>query len=197
MLVTLTLSGWAGLGNGSVIVAVSMGASSVLLFAAPHGRFSQPWPVVGGHGLAALAGVTCAAWIADSRLAAACAVGLTIALQLLFRCLHPPGGGTALGAVIGGAAVKSLGAAYVFSPVLANALTLVGLAVVINYPFPWRRYPAAIAQLPPSPSPSPSPDDGPTHAEVEQVLRSFDSFVDISEEELVRITTALARLRRR
>ncbi|MGB9128125.1 MAG: HPP family protein, partial [Thiobacillus sp.] len=35
--------------HGGVLAIASMGASAVLLFAAPHGALSQPWPVLGGH----------------------------------------------------------------------------------------------------------------------------------------------------
>ena len=36
-------------GHGGVLAIASMGSSAVLLFAAPHGAMSQPWPVLGGH----------------------------------------------------------------------------------------------------------------------------------------------------
>ncbi len=49
-------------GNAGVLTIASMGASAVLLFAAPHGAMSQPWSVFGGHLVSALVGVTCARW---------------------------------------------------------------------------------------------------------------------------------------
>ena len=56
-----------------------MGASAVLLFAVPHGPLSQPWPLVGGHLISALVGVSCAKLIPHSAVAAAAAVSLAIA----------------------------------------------------------------------------------------------------------------------
>ena len=43
----------------SVMIVPSMGASAVLLFAAPHAPFSQPWNVIGGHAVSAIIGVAC------------------------------------------------------------------------------------------------------------------------------------------
>ena len=48
------------LGHSAVpLMIASMGASSVLLFAAPHSPMAQPWSFVGGHLISALIGVTC------------------------------------------------------------------------------------------------------------------------------------------
>jgi CBS-domain-containing membrane protein len=40
----------------ALMIVPSMGASAVLLFAAPHAPFSQPWNVIGGHGISAIVG---------------------------------------------------------------------------------------------------------------------------------------------
>ena len=60
-------------GNGLQILVTSMGASAVLLFAVPHSPLTQPWPLVGGHVISALIGVTCAIHVPDIWLAAALA----------------------------------------------------------------------------------------------------------------------------
>ena len=82
--------------TGAPMLVTSMGASAVLLFAAPHGALSQPWPVAAGHVVSALIGVTCARYIGNVELAAACAVGLSIGAMHQFKFIHPPGGATAL-----------------------------------------------------------------------------------------------------
>lgn len=133
--------------EGAAWIAASMGASAVLLFAVPHGPLSQPWPVFGGHLIAALLGVTCAWLIRDTLLASAGAVALTILAMQYLRCIHPPGGATALAAVVGGEGIRALGYMYVVTPVLLNVLILLLLAVALNYPFPWRRYPTALARI--------------------------------------------------
>lgn len=132
-----------GMEGGATLVA-SMGASAVLLFAVPHGALSQPWPVLGGHVVSALIGVTCAKFIPDPTVAAALAVALAIGAMHYLNCLHPPGGATALSAVIGGVAVQQLGYQYVLTPVLLNAVTILLIAIAFNYPFHWRRYPLSI-----------------------------------------------------
>jgi len=173
----------------SAILVASMGASAVLLFAVPHGQLSQPWAVLGGHVIAALIGVTCAQLIANEFLAAGAAVGLAIGVMYYARCIHPPGGATALSAVIGGEATHALGYHYVITPVLINVTIILVVAIAFNYPFPWRRYPAYLQKR----SQEQQADidtDGPevlAHGDFVYALSQIDSFVDISEYDLLRI----------
>jgi CBS domain-containing membrane protein len=132
--------------SGSVGLVASMGASAVLLFAVPHGPLSQPWPVFGGHLVSAIVGVACAKLIAQPMLAAPVAVGLAIGSMHYLRCIHPPGGATALVAVIGGEPVHQLGFHFVLTPVLWNAIVILAVALLFNYPFTWRRYPLALTK---------------------------------------------------
>jgi CBS-domain-containing membrane protein len=132
--------------NGSPLIIASLGASAVLLFAVPHGPLSQPWAVLGGHTLSAVIGVTCAELPGDKYIAAALAVGLSIAVMHYCRCIHPPGGATALTAVIGGDAIQGLGYQYVVTPVLTSACVILAVAVLVNLPFSARRYPIALGQ---------------------------------------------------
>lgn len=177
-------------GPQAAALVASMGASAVLLFAVPHGPLSQPWPVLAGHVLPALIGVACARHLDEPALAAAAAVGLAILVMELLKCIHPPGGATALTAVLGGDAVHELGYRFAFAPVLANAAVMVALAVAINFAFPWRRYPAILSR--PAVRAAPRAFDPPSHAEVLAAVRDLDSFVDISEEDLIRLAKRLA-----
>ena len=132
--------------NSAVIIVPSMGASAVLLFAVPHGKLSQPWALFGGHMISALVGVTCFKLVGDPFLAAALAVGLAIGAMHMLGCIHPPGGATALAAVIGGPAIHQLGFKYALTPILINTLVIFVVAVGFNMLFPWRRYPASLAR---------------------------------------------------
>jgi CBS domain-containing membrane protein len=177
-------------GSASALIVASMGASAVLLFAVPHGALSQPWPVLGGHVISACIGVTCAGAIPQPFLAAGLAVGLAIGVMYYLRCIHPPGGATALSAVIGGESVHALGYQFVITPVLLNALVILAVAVLFNFLFAWRRYPAALA----SHRPPPSSEDANrmqyspiAHEDLVYALSQIDSFVDISEDDLLRI----------
>jgi CBS domain-containing membrane protein len=175
--------------TGSGMVIASMGASAVLLFAVPHGQLSQPWPVLAGHVLSAAIGVFCARNISHPALAAACAVGMAIAAMHQLKCIHPPGGATALTAVIGGSGVRDLGYAFVWHPVLLNAAVMIIIAVLFNYLFRWRRYPAFWHERYKR-----QPGDVEiSHADVVSALESFDSFVDITEDDLVRLHQLLSR----
>jgi CBS domain-containing membrane protein len=129
-----------------VIVLGPIGASAVLLFAVPQGALSQPWQVIGGNFLAAAVGVTCYKFIPDTLLSASVAVALAIGVMHYLRCLHPPGGATALTAVIGGDEIHDLGYSFLFEPVLINVLVIVAIAIMFNYAFHWRRYPAHLAK---------------------------------------------------
>jgi CBS-domain-containing membrane protein len=177
-----------GMAHG--LVVASMGASAVLVFGVPHGALSQPWPVVGGHLVSALIGVTMARFVGDPLLAGPLAVGLAILAMHYARCLHPPGGATALAAVIGGDAVTALGYGYVLAPVLENVLLLSAAGFLFNFPFRWRRWPAALVRAPvTAPPPAPVAGAGPTleHADLVYALTEIDSFIDVSEGDLLRI----------
>lgn len=173
--------------SGAAAVIASMGASAVLLFAVPHGQLSQPWPVVAGHVFSAILGVTCARLVPIPEIAAALAVCLAIGAMHQFKCIHPPGGATALTAVLGGEAIQRLGYGFVIYPVLLNCVLMVSTAVVFNLFFGWRRYPAYLGR-----PKTPPPPDTPTHEEIVEALRSIDSFVDVNEDDLIRLSRILA-----
>lgn len=168
-----------------VPIVASMGASAVLLFGVPHGALSQPWPLLGGHIVSAIVGVTCAKLIGDPILAAGLAVGCAIGVMHYLRCLHPPGGATALVAVIGGPTVHALGYQYVLTPVAVNAAIMFVTAFAFNALFPWRRYPAALyerCQVPAAPKLRDI-----DHGDFVYALSQLDTFVDVTEDDLVRI----------
>ncbi len=187
LLVFLVSRGFLG-ESAALLVAASMGASAVLLFAVPHSALSQPWPLLAGHAASAAIGVACARLLPDPLLAAPLAVGLAITAMHYLRCVHPPGGATALIAVIGGPAVQGLGYGFVLAPILLNAVALLAAAVAFNSLFPWRRYPASLARPRAQPAPGKAAAYGPiAHEDFVYALSQMDSFIDVSEEDLVQI----------
>lgn len=178
---------------GAAIMVASMGASAVLLFAVPHGALSQPWAVLVGHVVSAVIGVTCARLVGDTMLAAALAVGLAIAAMHYLRAIHPPGGATALSAVIGGEPVHALGFQFVLTPVLVNALIIVTVAVAVNALFWWRRYPAALGRKAETADTGETMPAGITHADFKAALAEIGTFVDIQEDEFVRLRTLMRK----
>jgi CBS-domain-containing membrane protein len=120
----------------------SFGASAVLAYAAIRSPLAQPRNLVGGHVVSALVGVACwQAFGAWPWLAAALGVSLAIAAMLLTRTLHPPGGATALIAVIGGPKIHALGFLYALVPAGLGALVLLAVAVALNNLARGRKYP--------------------------------------------------------
>ncbi len=167
-----------------------MGATAVLLFAAPHSPLSQPWNVTGGHIVSAFVGVLVHGLIANQFFAGGLAVGIAITAMYYLKCLHPPGGATALVAVIGGSSVDSFGFSYVYFPVGLSAVLMVLIAIAFNYPFKWRRYPAVLSAVHPTHEIMPDPDKhypDITHADLVAALSEIDGYVDISEQDLLRI----------
>jgi len=119
--------------NSLALLAASTGATALLIFALPDSEFSHPWSVLGGHSISGLIGVACFQWLDNNFLSSALSVSLAIFAMHAFKCLHPPGGATALLAVIGGEQITSLGFSYLLFPVFSNALGLLLIAGVFNY----------------------------------------------------------------
>ncbi len=184
--------------QGAALVVTSMGASAVLLFAAPHSPLSQPWPVLGGHLLSSAIGITCMLLLGDGLAVAAIAVALAIATMHHLRCLHPPGGASALAVVIGGEAVQTLGYAYLVTPLLLNVLVMLSVAMLFNAPFRHRRYPFWLARLG-SEGESQRGEEKSliAHSDLVYALSQIDSFIDVSEDDLVRIYAMATRHARR
>jgi CBS domain-containing membrane protein len=121
----------------------SFGASSVLVYGAIQSPLAQPRNLVGGHVISALLGVTISRFMPDILwLTAPLAVSLSIICMQMTKTLHPPGGATALIAVIGSEKVKELGYWFVLSPVLTGTLILLAVALVFNNITNSRQYPA-------------------------------------------------------
>lgn len=174
-------------GTASLGIVASMGASAVLLFAVPHGPLSQPWPLIGSHLLSAFIGISCALLISDPLLAAPVAVGASIGIMYYLKCIHPPGGATALTAVVGGEAVHQLGYEFMLTPVLLNVLAIFAVAMIFNALFYWRRYPAYLQQRQQQVALPQADFDTLSHQDFVQALKEIDSFVDINEYDLNRI----------
>ena len=120
------------IGTDSIFLIGSFGASAVLVYGAPMADFSQPRNLLGGHIVSAMIGVTVFMLIKEPALASAAAVSLAIMAMHLTRTLHPPGGATALIAVIGGDKVHALGYTYVLFPVLVGSLIMLLIALLVN-----------------------------------------------------------------
>jgi CBS domain-containing membrane protein len=174
---------------GNFLMVTSMGASAVLLFAVPHGALSQPWAVMGGHLISALIGVTCHQLFPHQVWTGALAVGLAVGAMHYLRCIHPPGGATALAAVIGGSEIYALGYHYLLMPILINVLAILAMALVFNGLFSWRRYPAHLARRHKA-SLLTKPAERQfelTHEDFAAAMQQLDSYVDVTAEGLTEL----------
>lgn len=168
----------------------SMGASTVLLLGAPHSPLSQPWAFAGGHLVSATVGVTVAMMVPNVYLAAGLAVGGAIFAMYQLRCLHPPGGATALLTVIGDQRIHALGYHFILVPVMANVAVLLLAALVVNTLIPGRRYPHGAHSHAKEVAPKneqPAVKLGFGEDDLLAALKEMDGYVDIAEEDLERI----------
>lgn len=173
---------------GTLIMVTSMGATAVLLFAVPQGALSQPWSVIGGHLLSAIVGVCCQQWFPDQTWTPALAVGLAVGVMHYARCMHPPGGATALAAVIGGAEIYRLGFGYLVFPIGINVASILLMALVFNAFFPWRRYPAHLARRKiAKPAVASERQFELTQEDFSAAMEQLNSYVDITSENLTQL----------
>lgn len=164
----------------------SMAAAALLLFATPHSPMAQPWPLVCGNAVSAVAAMVCSRIIPDAFIAASAAVGLAIFLMHLTRSLHVPGAATALIWVLGGAQFNSHGWLWTAYAILANTGIMLVLALIINNLIPGRRYPAGA-----QPAAAAQPESGncarPEAADIAWAASRMDSALDVSVEDLCEI----------
>lgn len=162
--------------SGLLWLVAPMGASAVLVFGVPASPLAQPWSVVGGNTLSALVGIACARWISPPELAAAVAVGTAIGLMLALRCLHPPGGASALMMVLGGITDPW----FALFPVLFNAVLLALAGIAYNNAtrraYPHRQQPAADGE---GLSQARAAD-----ADLDAVLARYNQVLDVSRDDL-------------
>ncbi|KYP14883.1 HPP family protein [Flavihumibacter sp. CACIAM 22H1] len=128
--------------SDSLFLIGSFGASSVLVYGIIQSPLAQPRNLIGGHLVSAFIGVSIQLLLPDIIwITAPLAVSLSIIAMQFTKTLHPPGGATALLAVIGSDKIKLLGYTYIFFPVLSGALVLLLVALVFNNITPKRSYP--------------------------------------------------------
>lgn len=172
------------LAGGTVVsslpwLVAPLGASAVLVFAVPGSPLAQPWSVVGGNTVSALVGIAVVQGtylMGFPELAAGLAVAMAIALMLALRCLHPPGGATALMMVLGGISDP----AFAFNPVLLNSVLLVAAGIAYNNATR-RSYPHT--QLPPA-SGVLSGKTRQLDADLDAMLARYNQVLDVSRDDL-------------
>jgi CBS domain-containing membrane protein len=107
------------------------GASVVIVFFTPDSPFGKAWNVIVGHLCCAFVAALVLTCLPDAStgLLAALAVSGAGLLMLATRSFHPPGGATALLAVI---AERRLGFAMLLCPMLIGAVSLSGMRLLLD-----------------------------------------------------------------
>ncbi len=125
-----------------IMIIGSFGASAVLIYGAIKSPLAQPRNFVGGHVISAVIGVTAYQLFPEtSWFAASVAVATAIAAMHATKTLHPPGGATALIAVIGSPKIHAMGYLYTIIPVGVGTIIMLILALLINNISKIRKYP--------------------------------------------------------
>lgn len=125
-----------------VMIIGSFGASAVLIYGAIRSPLAQPRNLIGGHVISAIIGVaTYKLFFNHMWLASSIAVATAIAAMHATKTLHPPGGATALIAVIGSQKIHHLGYLYAIIPVGSGAVIMLAVALLVNNIPKNRRYP--------------------------------------------------------
>jgi len=125
-----------------VMIIGSFGASAVLIYGAINSPLAQPRNLIGGHVISAVIGVAAYQLFSGSMwLACGVAVATAIAVMHATKTLHPPGGATALIAVIGSAKIHALGYLYAIIPAGLGAAIMLIVALLVNNVPRNRRYP--------------------------------------------------------
>ncbi len=176
ILVTALVSRWfVSPELSSVWLVAPMGASAVLVFAVSASPMAQPWAVIGGNTISALVGITCSVLLGDSLWAVSMSVLLAMGVMFTLRCLHPPGGASALLAVLAHATSYQ----FALVPVFLNSVLLVLAGIAYNN-LTGRRYPHAQRT---NSAPSAEPARFST-ADLDAALAHYNQVLDVSRDDL-------------
>ena len=107
------------------LLIASFGSSAVTLFALPNAPAARPKNVILGQFSSAVCGWVAQYLLGSTWYGAAVAVACSLIVMVLLDCVHPPGGATALTAVI-----SPQQWTFIFAPVAIGAIFLVLISIV-------------------------------------------------------------------
>lgn len=118
------------------LLVAPMGASAVLIYGVPDAPLAQPRNVILGHTFSAIIGVITYHLFGISWWSVTLGTSLALIVMMLTKTTHPPGGATALFAILSAA-----GPMYIFAPILMGSIIMVLFGVIVNNLSPNRSYP--------------------------------------------------------
>jgi CBS domain-containing membrane protein len=180
VLLTALLCRWLN-GDAAALpwLVAPIGASAVLVFGVPASPLAQPWAVVGGNTVSALVAIVCVQLFGATPWVSALAVGLAIGAMFALRCLHPPGGASALLVVLSGVHDPH----FAFFPVFANSLLLVAAGIAYTHAT-GRRYPQRQRPTEPASHGEAVPRLAFTEADLDAVLARYNQVLDVSRDDV-------------
>tara|TARA_Y100000768_G_C23518184_1_gene469137 strand:+ start:59 stop:526 length:468 start_codon:yes stop_codon:yes gene_type:complete len=119
------------------ILAVSFGATMVLLFGYPNSSFAQPKNIFFGHIITAASGVIFTYITLPFALALAVSVSMGIFLMMIFNFVHPPAGGNPIAIILGGHSYD-----YLLITIILGVILILILGIIINRYIIKIRYPS-------------------------------------------------------
>ena len=119
------------------IIAVSFGATMVLLFGYPSNPFSQPKNIILGHLITSLSGVFFAVISLPLFVTIALSVSIGIFFMITTNLVHPPAGGNPIAIAIG-----NYNYDFILSTILPGTILIVLLGIIINKYILKIKYPA-------------------------------------------------------
>ena len=140
-IVGISVVGWLAAATGQPLLLAPMGATAALLFGQPSSPLAQPMNVMGGYLVGTI--VCEAAFNAFPGLwvAAAIAVGVTVALMRAIRVTHPPAGAMP---ILGFG--EQLHGLQLFGVMFVSCVVLITLALAVHAIPPRREYPRRLAR---------------------------------------------------
>ena len=175
-------------GTNLPFILASMGATAVILFATPSSAMGRPWPLLAGHFVAAFIGISCGKLSGNLVISVPLTIGLVIFAMHFLRCIHPPGGATALLTLLGGPEVSAVGYQFMLTPLAINLLILALMALSLNklraeknryahieIPSGWQQ------RRQTNTAPRFKPQD------LQAAIDSFDSYIDMDAEQLAQL----------
>ena len=109
------------------LLVASLGSTAVTLFALPKAPAARPRSAILGQFLSAVCGWGTQYFLGSEWYACAIAVMLSLVLMVAFDCVHPPGGATALTAIL-----TPQEWTFIIAPVTVGVIFLVAVAWVTN-----------------------------------------------------------------
>ena len=120
-------------------ILASMGASTIILFLIPSSPMGRPWAFFAGNIISAVIGITCAQLFTNLLISIPIAMVITLIVMQLTRCIHPPGGATALIILLGSEQIHNLSYQFLITPLLLNLIILAACAYGFNHLLQQRR----------------------------------------------------------